>query len=123
MLATLDEFETTDVIARGQALAPILEEGLLRLKSTGVIEKVRGEGCVWGIECAACGSHEPEEVANAVVEACYLGDPQGRAIHLLGPLAGKVIRISPPLTMVPDELREYLDAMHGILASLRLKLR
>ena len=41
----------------------------------------------------------------------------------MGPLAGKVIRISPPLTMAPDELREYLDAMHGILASLRLKLR
>lgn len=123
VLATLDEFESDDVLARGQALEPILEEGLVRLKSTGVIDKVRGEGCVWGIECAAVGTHEPEEVANDCVEACYLGDQQGRAIHLLGPLAGKVIRISPPLTMPPDELREYLDAMHGILASLRLKLR
>lgn len=123
VLATLDEFASGDVLARGQALAPIIEEGLVRLKTTGVIDKVRGEGCVWGIECAACGSHEPEEVANEVVEACYLGDQQGRAIHLLGPLAGKVIRVSPPLTMPPDELREYLDAMHGILASLRLRLR
>ncbi len=123
VLATLDEFETNDVIARGQRLAAIIEEGLVRLKTTGVIERVRGEGCVWGIECAGWGNFEPEEVANAVVEACYLGDAQGRAIHLLGPLAGKVIRISPPLTMDPVELREYLDAMHGILANVRLKLR
>lgn len=123
VLATLDEFEAEDVIAQGKVLSALLEEGLVKLKSTGVIAKVRGEGCVWGIECAACGSHEPEEVANAVVEACYLGDHEGRAIHLLGPLAGKVIRVSPPLTMAPEELRDYLEAMHSILASLRLKLR
>jgi len=123
VLATLDEFETTDVIGQGQRLAKILEEGLVRLKRTGVIDKVRGEGCVWGVECTGFGNNEPEEVANACVEACYLGDVQGRAIHLLGPLAGKVIRVSPPLTMPPDELREYLEVLYGILSSVRLKLR
>lgn len=123
VLATLDEFESDDIIAKGQQVAPMIEEGLIRLKSTGVIQNVRGEGCVWGIECAGLGSREPEEVANACVEACYRGDSQGRAIHLLGPLAGKVLRVSPPLTMPQDELREYLDAMHGIFASLRLNLR
>lgn len=123
VLATLDEFETTDVLERGQELSQILEAGLLRLKATGVIEKVRGEGCVWGIECQGCGGNEPEEVAMACVEACYRGDSRGRAIHLLGPLAGKVIRVSPPLTMPADELREYLDVMYGIFASLRLNLR
>ena len=30
-------------------------------------------------------------VANACVEACYLGDQNGRALHLLGPLAGRVL--------------------------------
>ena len=51
-----------------------------------------------------CGaSNSPElgpmssaEVALAAVEACYLGDVRGRAIHLLGPLAGNVVRIAPP---------------------------
>jgi 4-aminobutyrate aminotransferase-like enzyme len=43
-------------------------------------------------------------------------------MHLLGPLAGKVIRVSPPLTMPLDEAREYLDAMFDILATLPRRL-
>ena len=123
VLATLDEFETTDVLARGQRLSQVIQEGLVKLKTTGLIERVRGEGTVWGIECAGVGSYEPEEVANACVEACYRGDAQGRAIHLLGPLAGKVLRISPPLVMPPEEAAEYLEVMHGLFASLRLRLK
>ena len=49
------------------------------------------------------GSYAAEEVAIACVEACYRGDSQGRAIHMLGPLSGKVLRISPPLVMPVDE--------------------
>jgi hypothetical protein len=45
-----------------------------------------------------------------------LGDEAGKAIHLLGPLAGKVLRVSPPLVMPLDEAREYLDAMYRIFA-------
>ena len=60
--------------------------------------------------------------AQACVEACYLGDATGRAIHLLGPLAGKVIRISPPLVMPLDEARDYLDAMFHIFASVERRL-
>jgi 4-aminobutyrate aminotransferase-like enzyme len=122
VLATLDEFETTDVIEQGRALSKVLEAGLVRLKGTGAVKYVRGEGCVWGIECQAVGSHPAEQVANACVEACYLGDEQGRAIHLLGALAGKVIRVSPPLTMPLDEAREYLDAMHGIFTAVVARL-
>jgi 4-aminobutyrate aminotransferase-like enzyme len=72
---------------------------------------------VWGIECAPVGSLSADAVARACVQACYLGDSQGRAIHLLGPLAGKVIRISPPLVMPPAEAAEYLEAMYGLFAS------
>ena len=72
---------------------------------------VRGEGCVWGVECQAIGQRSASDVANACVEACYHGDDQGRAIHLLGPLAGKVLRVSPPLTMALDEANKYLEVM------------
>jgi len=122
VLATLDEFESEDILARAARLSEVLEEGLVKLKTTGLIDQVRGEGTVWGIQCAGVGSYAPEEVANACVEACYRGDDQGRAIHLLGPLAGKVLRISPPLVMPPEEAVEYLDVMHGLFASLRLRL-
>ncbi len=122
VLATLDEFEQDDVLARGQELAVELEAGLQRLKETGLIQKVRGEGCVWGIECASFDQHEPEEVANLCVEACYRGDAKGRAIHLLGPLAGKVIRVSPRLVMTVEEAREYLKVMHIIFSELAATL-
>ncbi len=122
VLATLDEFETTDVLARGQELSEVIEKGLLRLKETKLVSNVRGEGCVWGIECQKIGSHAAEEVAIACVNACYRGDPLGRAIHLLGALAGKVIRISPPLIMPPAEAQDYLDAMFVIFSALRGKL-
>ena len=57
VLATLDEFESTDTLTQGLHLAGIIEAGLVRLKETEVISKVRGEGCVWGIECADLNGH------------------------------------------------------------------
>jgi 4-aminobutyrate aminotransferase-like enzyme len=123
VLATLDEFESMDILEQGRQVSELLEKGLVRLKQTGLVENVRGEGCVWGVECAAVGSYAAEEVANACVEACYRGDSQGKAIHLLGPLAGKVIRVSPPLTMPLDEAEDYLEVMFDIFSSVRLRMR
>ena len=118
VIATLNEFESSDILERGSQLAAVLEKGLLRLKETGVIRAVRGEGCVWGIECAALGTKTANEVAVECVRRCYLGDRSGKAIHLLGPLAGCVIRVSPPLMMNCGEAAEYLDAMYSILDEL-----
>ncbi len=115
VLATLDEYETGDALTRGQALSVVLQRGLERLKQTPAVAYVRGEGCVWGVECQAIGNRAAGEVANDCVRACYQGDDEGRAIHLLGPLAGKVLRVSPPLVMPLDEAADYLDAMYWIL--------
>jgi 4-aminobutyrate aminotransferase-like enzyme len=114
VLATLDEYEATDVIEKGRRLSKVIERGLLKLGELPGIAHVRGEGMVWGVECAAVGGRTAEELALACVEACYLGDEQGRAIHLLGPLAGKVIRVSPPLVMPCEEAEEYLGVMFNI---------
>ena len=122
VLATLDEFASGNVIEQGEQLARIIEAGLIRLKETGVIAKVRGEGCVWGIECAALGGTSSDDVAVACVEACYLGDDDGNAIHLLGALAGNVLRVSPPLTMDPDELQFYLDVMYKLFSKVAATL-
>ena len=122
VLATLDEFETTDVLQNAERLSPMFFEGLQRLKETGVICKVRGEGMVFGIECAAVGSLTAEEVANAVVEACYVGQEDGDGIHLLGPLAGTVIRISPPMTMTADEAHDSLELLYNMVQALSRRL-
>ena len=117
VLATLDEYESTDVLDRAQKLSRVIERGLLKLCELPHVAHIRGEGVVWGIECAAVGGLPADAVAKACVQACYLGDEQGRAIHLLGPLAGKVIRVSPPLVMPPAEAEEYLNIMYGLFAN------
>ncbi|MEI8018715.1 MAG: aspartate aminotransferase family protein [Schlesneria sp.] len=121
VLATLDEFESTDILKHTRNLTPVFLKGLERLKSTGLVNHVRGEGLVFGFECAAVGKLTASEVAAKIVEACYLGrDNVG--IHLLGALAGKVLRVSPPLTITMDEARHSLDLLNELVASLAKKL-
>ena len=119
VLATLDIFEQQPVLEQGQQLSQLIEESLVKLKSTGVIANVRGEGCVWGIECADVGNLPAADVANQVIRDCYLGTDEGLAIHLLGALADKVIRISPPLVMPLEECRLYLDVLHSVCEGVR----
>ena len=122
VLATLDEFETTDVLQNGEKLSVMFFEGLERLKETGLICKVRGEGMVFGIECADAGDMPAGDVANAIVEACYLGKEGGDGIHLLGPLAGTVIRVSPPMTMTEDDARDSLELLYRLIEELSQRL-
>jgi 4-aminobutyrate aminotransferase-like enzyme len=117
VLATLDEYETSDVLARAKKLSAVIERGLLKLCELPSVAQIRGEGVVWGIECRQIGDMPADAVATACVEACYLGDEQGRAIHLLGPLAGKVIRVSPPLVMPTSDAEEFLAVMYNLFAS------
>jgi 4-aminobutyrate aminotransferase-like enzyme len=123
VLATLDEFESRDIIGHAQELSAVIEEGLSRLCELPCVANVRGEGVVWGVECAAVGHYTAAQVAVAAVEACYRGDDAGLAIHLLGPLAGKVLRVSPPLVMPLDEARTYFHAMYSIFAALAGRLQ
>ena len=108
VLATLDEFESRDIIGHAGELSTVIEHGLSRIAELPCVENVRGEGVVWGVECAAVGQYSAEQVAIAAVEACYRGDAAGLAIHLLGPLAGKVLRVSPPLVMPARRSAELL---------------
>jgi 4-aminobutyrate aminotransferase-like enzyme len=117
VLATLDAFAEGDVLGHAAALSRVLGEGLLRLSESGAVAHVRGEGVVWGVECQPVGATTADAVARLCVEACYLGDAAGRGVHLLGPLAGKVIRVSPPLVMPLDEAREYLAVMRERFAA------
>jgi len=56
--------------------------------------------------------------ANAVVLACYRGDGDGDGIHLLGPLAKKVIRIAPPLVLTEAEAQQAMALMDRLLVGL-----
>jgi 4-aminobutyrate aminotransferase-like enzyme len=121
VLATLDEFEATDVLAHTRKLTPLFFEGLNRLKETGLVAKVRGEGLVFGIECAAGLGLDSRHVAVEIVKAAYLGEPEEDGIHLLGPLAGNVIRISPPNVITFEQARESLDLLYRVVSRLAAK--
>jgi 4-aminobutyrate aminotransferase-like enzyme len=121
-LATLDIFEQDRVMEQAEKSARILAEGLARLKEYPIVRHIRGEGHVWGIEFQDFADKSASEVACALVRAAYLGDGQGNAIHLLGALAGKVVRISPPLTLSEEEARHWMNVLESIVASLSIEL-
>jgi 4-aminobutyrate aminotransferase-like enzyme len=119
VLATLDEFAASDVLANCHAASAVIEQGLVRLKKLPFVALVRGEdgGMVWGLECRNHAGKSASEWANAVVLACYLGDGN-EGIHLLGPLARKVIRVAPPLTITTDEAAAAMELMRRCAAGL-----
>jgi 4-aminobutyrate aminotransferase-like enzyme len=118
-LATLDVFESTDVLDHARNVSKIVARGLEKLKKLPIVAAVRGEGMVWGIEIAGIPPHwSSNELAVECVRRCYLGHAEGHAIHLLGPLAGHVLRISPPLTMSIDEAEFWMDVLEHIFVEL-----
>lgn len=96
--ATLDVFKEDKIVQNTRKIAKKVNTVLLELQKTfPFITDVRGEGMVYGMEL------EGDNLANrCVLEAYKATDKEG--IHLLGPLAGKVIRVSPPLTLTESEL-------------------
>jgi 4-aminobutyrate aminotransferase-like enzyme len=123
VLATLDEFAAQDVLGPCRQASAIIEEGLLRLKELPFVARVRGErgGMVWGVEMRDHAGTTAADWANAAVLACYRGEPEakgGDGIHLLGPLAKKVLRIAPPLIITSQEAKAALELMHRLLAPL-----
>ena len=121
VLATLDEFEASDVLGRAHESSAIIEAGLLRLKQLPYIAHVRGEknGMVWGVETQDWGGRSAADWAIGLVLACYRGNgDHTEGIHLLGPLAKKVIRVSPPLIITPEEAKHSVELMFRLASTL-----
>ncbi len=119
VLATLEEFAAGDVLAASRRSSAVLEAGLVRLKELPFVAHVRGEkgGMVWGVETRDHAGRPAAEWANALVLACYRGDGR-EGVHLLGPLAKKVVRIAPPLVLTEAEARAAAELMYRSLAPL-----
>jgi 4-aminobutyrate aminotransferase-like enzyme len=114
VLATLDEFESRDILTPMQTSSATIESGLVQLKRFPFVAQIRGErgGMVWGIETKEAAGKTATEWANAFVLACYHGNNMGGdGIHLLGPLAKKVVRIAPPLVITKEEAAEAVSLM------------
>jgi 4-aminobutyrate aminotransferase-like enzyme len=123
VLATLDEFAARDVLGPCRRASAVIEEGLVRLKELPFVAHVRGErgGVVWGVEMADHDSRPAADWANATVLACYRGtgrEGDGDGIHLMGPLAKKVLRIAPPLVITEDQAGAVMALMRRVLQAL-----
>jgi 4-aminobutyrate aminotransferase-like enzyme len=116
VLATLDEFAAGDVLGQCRKSSAVIEAGLVELKTLPFVAHVRGErdGMVWGVETRDHAGRSAADWANAFVLACYRGNGKD-GIHLLGPLAKKVIRIAPPLVITEAEARDAMTLMQRSL--------
>ena len=116
VLATLDEFASGSVLEASRRSSAIIEKGLVCLKEFPFVAHVRGEkgGMVWGVETRDFGGRSAADWANQIVLACYQGDGD-LGIHLLGPLAKKVVRISPPLVITEAEATQAMELMHRLM--------
>jgi 4-aminobutyrate aminotransferase-like enzyme len=109
ILAVLDVYEKVPVVENCRKISPIIETGLNRLKNKfEFVTFVRGEGLVWGLEVKAYKGKSAAEIANECVYRCYL-----EGLHLMGPLAEKVLRISPPLIISEEVAQEGLQLMYN----------
>ncbi len=114
--ATLDEFEARDVLSPMRAVSRQIESGLVNLKQFPFVSAVRGEceGMVWGVEFTDHGGKTANERANQFVLEAYRGTGPGTdGVHLLGPLAKKVVRVAPPLTLTADEAAAAMSLIHA----------
>jgi 4-aminobutyrate aminotransferase-like enzyme len=113
VVATLEEFAQANPLNLMKKASTVIENGLCSLRDLcPFIANVRGEngGMVWGIDMADHSGLKANEWANLFVLECYLGEGN-EGIHLLGPLAQKVVRISPPLVISPEESQECMSMM------------
>lgn len=103
--ATLDIFKEEGIIKQARRAGKKLKRVLDALaRQYDFITAVRGEGMVYGVEI------KDDLTAQRCVLEAYRATKR-RGVHFLGPLAGKVLRVSPPLTITDDEQDEALELL------------
>jgi 4-aminobutyrate aminotransferase-like enzyme len=114
--ATLEEYESRDVLGPMREVSALIEAGLVKLKEHPIVKHVRGEkgGMVWGIE------FDSPDAANAFVLEAYRGAGSD-GVHLLGPLSKVVVRVAPPLIISKDEAIQGGEILFAACARIAAK--
>ena len=108
VVAALDTFEKFPIVENCRKMSEIVADQLYKLiEEFEFLGQARGEGLVWGLEINAYAGKSANEIANeSVLQAYHHG------IHLIGPLAGNVLRISPPLIISHAEVIEGFNRLY-----------
>jgi 4-aminobutyrate aminotransferase-like enzyme len=115
VLATVEEYQRVDWLQPMRMVSARIEAGLTQLLQYPFVAHIRGEkdGMVWGVEMRDYAGRSANEWANSwVLEAYRGGGPMRVGVHLLGPLAKKVVRIAPPLVISAAQADEALAILH-----------
>lgn len=102
--ATLDYLTEHDLTAAAERLGTVFVEGLRQgLAEEPYVSQVRGQGLLLGIEYTRPGTLDPcPEIAARVQQIC-----RERALLVgLGGTFGNCLRLSPPLTVREEQVRE-----------------
>jgi diaminobutyrate-2-oxoglutarate transaminase len=110
--AALELWEDPDFRAGLQSSSAELSLAGQQLKELDGSLRVRGRGMVLGVDTAEAGG---ERRALAVQEYCF---GHGVVLELCG-RADTVVKVMPPLTIEPDELRQGLKVLTDALAATR----
>jgi acetylornithine/succinyldiaminopimelate/putrescine aminotransferase len=74
---------------------------------------------VWGIEMKDYAGRSASDWANGFVLRAYQGHGiNSTGVHLLGPLAKKVVRVSPPLVITSEEVEQGQQILQHAAQSL-----
>jgi len=108
-IESLKLIEKEDLVGRAARLEPVLMEGLeaVQKKYPDRLGCLHGKGLVAGIQAVRSGTKKPDsELATAVNVSCMR-----RGLLMFAPvgIAGECIKISPPLCIEEDALRESLE--------------
>ena len=114
ILAVFDTYAKVDVVGNCQRVSRVMEAGLKQLRDDfEFVAFVRGEGLVFGVEVCDHKGKASGEIANLCVSLCYQ-----EGLHLMGPLSGNVLRVSPPLIISEAQVAEGLALMRKALAKI-----
>lgn len=114
-LASLEYVVEHDLAANAAALEPICREYLtaLQKKYPDIIAYLNGKGLIWGLRIVKKGTKEldsevPHEAARICVE---------RGVMVYAPVGAKAstYKMSPPLTITEEALREGMEVFCGAL--------
>ncbi|TFB95511.1 4-aminobutyrate--2-oxoglutarate transaminase [Cryobacterium luteum] len=114
-LATIDTYETDNLVERAATLGQIMGDRLTALAAVDSrIIEVRGRGAMTAIEIVDPATGEPDAgLTNRVIAACH-----AQGVILLGcGTYGNVIRLLPPLSIPDDLLLEGLQVLADALAA------
>ncbi|MFN7137840.1 MAG: aspartate aminotransferase family protein [Limisphaerales bacterium] len=109
--ASLKKIIKEDLTGNAAKLGPILLEGLQQIKKKhcDVIGHVTATGLVGGLQIVKPGVKEPNhDLAHAIIEKCFQ-----KGLLFFAPVGawGQTVKISPPLTIPEEALREGLQVL------------